>query len=99
MSIRWRSMVILAVLALVIAACSSIPAAVAPPLAAAAFATASVEPSAAAAEPVTIDWWHIGTGDPGKKNFQAIAYAQRGGPPEREDQHHGRLKTRSSRRS
>ena len=32
-------------------------------------------PSAAAAEPVTVDWWHITTGDPGKADFQAIADA------------------------
>ena len=36
---------------------------------------ASTAPSAAAAEPVTIDWWHITTGEPGKTDFQAIADA------------------------
>jgi raffinose/stachyose/melibiose transport system substrate-binding protein len=78
-SIRWRPLVILAVLALVIAACgnstgSTVPSAAtsaAPPPSAA----ASVEASAAAAEPVTVDWWHITTGEPGKSDFQAIADA------------------------
>ena len=78
MSIRWRSMVFLAVLALVIAACgnssgSTVPSAA--QSAAAPSAAASVEASAAAAEPVTVDWWHITTGDPGKTDFQAAADA------------------------
>ena len=50
------------------------PASVAPS-AAAPSAAASAAPSEAAAEPVTIDWWHITTGDPGKADFQAIADA------------------------
>jgi raffinose/stachyose/melibiose transport system substrate-binding protein len=29
----------------------------------------------ASAKPVTIEWWHITTGDPGKTVFQGIAYA------------------------
>jgi raffinose/stachyose/melibiose transport system substrate-binding protein len=38
--------------------------------------TAATEaPSEAGGEPVTIDWWHITTGDPGKADFQAIADA------------------------
>ena len=64
MSIRWRSMVILAALAVVISACSS--------------STASTAPSAgapSAAAPVTIDWWHIVTDKVGKADFQAIADA------------------------
>jgi len=78
MSIRWRSMVFLAVLALVIAACgnssgSTVPSAA--PSSAAPSAAASVGASAAAAEPVTVDWWHITTGDPGKADFQAAADA------------------------
>ena len=40
----------------------------------AASAAASEAPSQAA-EPVTLDWWHIATGDPGKADFQAIADA------------------------
>jgi raffinose/stachyose/melibiose transport system substrate-binding protein len=74
-------MVILAVLAVVIAACSSstssgstAPSAAAPS-AGAPSVGASVEPSAAAAEPVTVDWWHITTGEPGKTDFKAIADA------------------------
>jgi len=31
--------------------------------------------SSAAAAPVTVDWWHITTGNPGKADFQAIADA------------------------
>jgi raffinose/stachyose/melibiose transport system substrate-binding protein len=74
-------MVILAVLAVVIAACSSstssgstAPSAAAPS-AGAPSVGASAEPSAAAAEPVTVDWWHITTGEPGKTDFKAIADA------------------------
>ncbi len=83
MSIRWRSMVILAVLAVVITACSNGGASTAPsaapesaaaPSAAAPSAAPSVAASAAA-EPVTIDWWHITTDEPGKPDFQAIADA------------------------
>ena len=37
-------------------------------------AAASAAPSEAAA-PVTVDWWHITTGEPGKADFQAIADA------------------------
>jgi raffinose/stachyose/melibiose transport system substrate-binding protein len=40
----------------------------------AASAAASEAPSQAA-EPVTLDWWHIATGDPGKADFKAIADA------------------------
>jgi raffinose/stachyose/melibiose transport system substrate-binding protein len=36
-------------------------------------ASAGSEPSSSA--PVTLDWWHITTGDPGKSDFQAIADA------------------------
>ncbi|MFI5042740.1 MAG: extracellular solute-binding protein, partial [Acidimicrobiales bacterium] len=78
MSIRWRSMVILAALALVISACSSSSGSTAPsaaPSAAAPSAAPSVAPSAAEAKPVTINWWHITTGEPGKTDFQAIADA------------------------
>jgi len=72
---------LLAVLVLVIGACSSGGASSAPSAAepsAAASAAASEAASAAAsqaAEPVTVDWWHITTGEPGKSDFQAIADA------------------------
>jgi raffinose/stachyose/melibiose transport system substrate-binding protein len=60
------------------AASPSVPAASTPasaaPTTAPTAAPASVEPSAAAA-PVTVDWWHITTGDPGKTEFQGIADA------------------------
>ena len=84
MSIRWRPFVILAVLALVISACSSSGGSTAPSAAAPSAAAPSAEaPSAAApsvaasaaAEPVTVDWWHITTGEPGKTDFKAIADA------------------------
>jgi raffinose/stachyose/melibiose transport system substrate-binding protein len=77
-SIRWRSMVILAALAVVIAACGNSSASTAPSAVSSAAAPSvapSAAPSAAAAEPVTVDWWHITTGEPGKSDFQAIADA------------------------
>jgi raffinose/stachyose/melibiose transport system substrate-binding protein len=77
-SIRWRSMVILAVLALVIAACGNSAGSTVPSAASSAAVPStapSVAASSAAAEPVTVDWWHITTGEPGKGDFQAIADA------------------------
>jgi raffinose/stachyose/melibiose transport system substrate-binding protein len=73
-----RTLGLLGVLALTIIACtgggaaSNAPASAAAPSAAAPSAAAS---ASAAAEAVTIDWWHIATGDPGKADFQAIADA------------------------
>jgi raffinose/stachyose/melibiose transport system substrate-binding protein len=71
---------LIAVLAIVLSACSSsatpspteAPAATPAP---AASSMAPASPSAAAAEPVTIEWWHITTADPGKTDFQNIADA------------------------
>jgi raffinose/stachyose/melibiose transport system substrate-binding protein len=68
---------------MLVAACSSstatqAPSAAAPSAAApsaAAPSTAASEAPSAAAAPVSFDWWHITTGDPGKKDFQAIADA------------------------
>ena len=37
--------------------------------------TAAASPSTASTEPVTVEWWHITTGDPGKTVFQGIADA------------------------
>ncbi len=75
-------MVIMAGLAVVVAACSgstsspsAASSAAAPSVAAPSVAAPSTAPSAAAAEPVTIDWWHITTGEPGKTDFQTIADA------------------------
>ena len=75
-------MVILAVLAVVVTACSSGGAALPHPPPASAAAPSAAAPSAApsvaasaAAEPVTVDWWHITTGEPGKPDFQAAADA------------------------
>ncbi len=71
-----------AVLAIAVSACggsagSASPSAAAPSQAATAAAAATTAPSAAspAAAPVTITWWHITTGEPGKSDFQAIADA------------------------
>ncbi len=82
MSTRWRTFAVLGVLALMISACSGGGASTAPSAAPSAAAPSAAAPSAApsveasaAAEPVTIDWWHIATGDPGKADFQAIADA------------------------
>ena len=67
----------LAVAALVVSACSSSSPTAAPTTAAS--AAASSAPSSAApseaAQPVTIEWWHITTGEPGKTIFQGIADA------------------------
>jgi raffinose/stachyose/melibiose transport system substrate-binding protein len=76
-----RTLGLLGVLALTISACgggtaSSAPASAAAPSAAAPSAAApSAAAPSAAAEQVTVDWWHIATGDPGKADFQAIADA------------------------
>ena len=78
MSFRWRFTMILAVMAVVISACGSNGGSAAPSAAssvAAPSTAASVAASAAAAGPVTINWWHITTGEPGKTDFQAIADA------------------------
>jgi raffinose/stachyose/melibiose transport system substrate-binding protein len=74
-----RTLGLLGVLALTVSACgggaaSSAPSAAAPS-AAAPSAAAPSAPASAALEEVTVDWWHIATGDPGKADFQAIADA------------------------
>jgi raffinose/stachyose/melibiose transport system substrate-binding protein len=76
LSSRRRIAGLIGVIAVVAGACSS--GASSSPSAAQPSASASVAPSAsssAAAEPVTIEWWHITTGDPGKTVFQGIADA------------------------
>ncbi len=75
---RHRIAVLLATASLLFTACAgsssspsaSSPASVAPP---ASGGAPSSQPSSAA--PVTLDWWHITTGDPGKTDFQTIADA------------------------
>lgn len=75
-----------AVLAIAVSACggsagTASPSAAAPsqaPSTAAATpspSAASQAPASQAAAPVTIKWWHITTGEPGKSDFQAIADA------------------------
>ncbi len=74
---RHRIAVLLGATAIVLSACSGAatpaPTAASQPSTAPAASTGT-QPSAAA-EPVTINWWHITTGDPGKADFQAIADA------------------------
>src|SRR5215210_1118321 len=75
---RSRIAVLLATAAIAFAACSGggtpAPSTTAPS-AGGSSGPASVAPSTAGGKPVTIDWWHITTGDPGKSDFQAIADA------------------------
>jgi raffinose/stachyose/melibiose transport system substrate-binding protein len=88
MRTRYRIAVLLATAAIVLAACSSgggtaAPSAAAPSEAAPSAGAPSVAPASAAAggEPVTVDWWHITTGEPGKADFQAAADRIHGGEP------------------
>lgn len=78
-SMHRRLFGLLAVMALLLAACSGGGATASPSAAesAAASEAAPTEapPSEAAAEPVTIEWWHISKDDPGKSLFQGIADA------------------------
>jgi raffinose/stachyose/melibiose transport system substrate-binding protein len=69
---RYRIAVLLATASLAFAACSG---GGTPSPSTAASAASSSAPSQAAAQPVTIDWWHITTGEPGKSDFQAAADA------------------------
>ena len=81
MTKRYRTLGVLGVMAFVFNACSgggatTAPSAVAPSVepSVAASETPSEAPSQAAA-PVTIEWWHISTNDPGKTLFKNIADA------------------------
>jgi len=80
---RARFAVLLTTAAIAFAACtggSSTPAPTTAP--ASAGAPSSAAPSTAGGgAPVTVDWWHITTGDPGKKDFQAIADAYHAAHP------------------
>ncbi len=81
MGSRRRFAVLIATASIVLGACSNgTTATVAPPSAAPSTAVApSVAPAtpapSASAAPVTVEWWHITTGDPGKSVFQGIADA------------------------
>lgn len=73
-----RTLGLLGVLALTISACSGSAASASAPASVAPTTAASVAPTTAASEAakaVTINWWHITTGEPGKTDFQAIADA------------------------
>ncbi len=72
MSTRIRFVGVLGIVALLVAACSGGGASVAPSVAAPSDA-ASVAPSDAAAEPVTITWYHIQNNDPGLSLWQELA--------------------------
>ena len=79
-SMHRRLLGLLAVMALLLAACggggTASPSAAAPSAAASEAAPSEAAPaSEAAAEPVTVEWWHITTADPGKSVFQGIADA------------------------
>jgi len=88
-STRWRTFGILGTAALFVAACtggtgtaSTAPSGAAQSAAApSAASSAAPSPAASAAAsqaggaPVSIDWWHITTGEPGKSDFKAIADA------------------------
>jgi raffinose/stachyose/melibiose transport system substrate-binding protein len=79
MTTRWRLLGAVGVMAIVLGACSGGGATIVPSAAAseapsgAASEASSEAPASPAATPVTIEWWHITTGDPGKSVFQAIA--------------------------
>ncbi len=76
---QWRLAGLVAIIAIIVGACGSTAATTAPsaePSTAAPASTAPSEaPSASTAEEVSLDWWHITTGEPGKTDFQAIADA------------------------
>ena len=89
MTTRWRLAGAVAMISIVAAACGGSAATSAPTTAATAApttaastaassapsATTSEAPSTAGGAPVTVDWWHITTGEPGKSDFQAVADA------------------------
>jgi raffinose/stachyose/melibiose transport system substrate-binding protein len=74
---RHRIAVLLATTSIAFAACAGGGASQAPSGAAPSAGGGESQPPASqgGGEPVTVDWWHITTGDPGKSDFQAIADA------------------------
>ena len=80
---RARFAVLLTTAAIAFAACtggSSTPAPTTAP--ASAGAPSSAAPSTAGGgAPVTVDWWHITTGEPGKTDFQKVADAYHAAHP------------------
>ena len=90
MSTRWRLAGAVAMISIVAAACGGTNATTAPTTAPSQAATeapstaATEAPSASTAgggAPVTVDWWHITTGEPGKSDFQGIADAYHAAHP------------------
>jgi raffinose/stachyose/melibiose transport system substrate-binding protein len=77
-SSRWRSLASMGIIVAVVAACSGGGPSTAPSVAGSAAPTAAASPAGSQGtkgEPVTVDWWHITTGEPGKSDFQAAADA------------------------
>jgi raffinose/stachyose/melibiose transport system substrate-binding protein len=77
---RSRIAVLLATASIAFAACGGgggtpAPSAAAPSAGTPSAAASEAAPSSAGGAPVTVDWWHITTGEPGKSDFQAIADA------------------------
>ena len=70
-----RLAALVATAAIVFGACSSGGASTAPSAAPSAAPSTASEAPSQAAEPVTIDWWHIQNNDPGKSDWQAMADA------------------------
>jgi raffinose/stachyose/melibiose transport system substrate-binding protein len=76
---RSRIAALLATASIAFAACGGggtpAPSAAAPSAGTPSAAASEAAPSTAGGAPVTVDWWHITTGEPGKSDFQAIADA------------------------
>ena len=75
MGSRHRIAAWVATSAILVAACGGTPASNAPSVAPSVGTAATGAAPSTAAEAVTVEWWHITTGDPGKSDFQAIADA------------------------
>jgi raffinose/stachyose/melibiose transport system substrate-binding protein len=76
MPIYRRVAALLAGAMILVGACTGGGATPSPSSAGTSTAPASTEPSASSGGgPVTVDWWHITTGDPGKTDFQKVADA------------------------
>ncbi len=74
MTSRYRIAILLVTASLAITACSG-GGTPSPSTAASAALPSQAASQASGGQPVTVDWWHITTGDPGKADFQAAADA------------------------